>query len=301
MSQSRRSFIKYLSAIPAGMAISSIGASALEAGTANKSNKGGAESADTVTLAVRFQGPLASIVEGDDVIIYAPKLENHAAGVGTSANETVIFGNADYQLSGLPSPTGPSRKIFPPVPCNAQEPYSEAQRLRNFTIRLKRPNVLEGVKPVDVMLSDKTTMPPDTPMRSFPTGIRFIYEGVPKDAALKLTGPGGFLFESNFSLDEKTGTRYYELKFGFQSLMPVDPCHIDATSSFLKLVQLFPGSNIQSIKFHNDPQCSSQSASARLVNPAVRSGHHSEQPHLMPAFFTGGFGNDCESPNMGTW
>jgi len=83
MAQSRRSFIKYLSAIPAGMAISSIGASALEAGTANKSNKGGAESADTVTLAISFQGPLASIVEGDDVIIYAPKLENHVAAAQT--------------------------------------------------------------------------------------------------------------------------------------------------------------------------------------------------------------------------
>jgi len=156
------------------------------------------------------------------------------------------------------------------------------------------------VRPVDVMLSDKTTVPPDTPMRSFPTGIRFIYEGVAKDTALKLTGPGGFLYEPSFNLDERAGTHYYELKFLFQSLQRADPCHRDATASFLKLVQLFPGSNIQSIKFHgDDPKCSSQSQSANLVNADFRPGHDSVQPHLMPVFF--GTGNDCEGPNMGTW
>jgi hypothetical protein len=305
MSQSRRSFLKYFAALPAGMAIPSlataINSSEQLGSSANRS--GSSDTSDNVTLAISFIGPLASIVEGDDVVIYAPRLENHIAAAGTSANETPLRGDADYELSGLPTPAGEARKIFPPLSCNAQEPYAEARKLRNFTIRLKRPDVMEGIHPVDVFLSDRATVPPDAPMRSLPTGFRFIYNGVSKNLPLRLTGSRDFFYEPSFELDEQTGAHYFELSFQYRSIHAVDTCHRDSTVSFGRLLELFPATNIRSIKFaQEDPRCAMESSSGRLINAELRTRDGVDNHHgaRLQRIFTGG-GSNCISPGMGSW
>jgi len=265
------------------------------------SRKNTTTSSDTVVLSISFIGPLASIVEGDDVTIYAPRLEKHVASAETNTNEVPLEGDADYELSGLPTATGESIKIFPPIPCNGQDPYTEAKRLRNFTVTLKRPDVLQGIRPVDVFLSNRSTVPADARMQTLPTGVRFIYRDVPRNIALRLTGPNNFQFAPSFDLEEQAGTRQYELIFRYRSLRSTDPCHQDATASFKKLLEMFPESGIRSIKFaHNDPSCAMQASQAKFHNTVLRTGGTGDQQRarLLPVI---GPGDDCQGTNMGSW
>src|SRR6266550_2513934 len=104
MANSRRSFLKYCAVVPLGMSFNSM--SGLEGRYLNLGRTNATKSSDTIVLSISFIGPLASIVDGDDVTIYAPRLDKHVASAETSANEIPLEGEADYDLSGLPTATG---------------------------------------------------------------------------------------------------------------------------------------------------------------------------------------------------
>jgi hypothetical protein len=303
--KSRRFFLRYLAALPAAAATTSIAGVVSSSKTKGAGSPGGAlpERNGGTVLSVTFSGPSVSIVEDDDVIVFFPKLEDHDAGVGTSVNETP-FGGGDYEVLGLPAFSVESKVVFPPLRCNAQDPYTQAQKLRYFSVRLRRPDVLEGIHPVDVFLSDQATVPPDTPMQTFPTGLRFIYRGLPRDLSLEVSGPNSLLFSPNFDLDRQTGVPFYELKFQYVAGSRRDPCHQDATASFKKLLELFPAAgNVKTIKFaHEDQSCGLPSSSAVLTNTGLSlengSSHGFNRPWLLR---TVGPGSDCQSILMGHW
>ena len=309
---SRRTFLGYMAAVPVAAATTSIAGVVSGASGKNANSPGrvlGQENEGAV-LSVTLSGPSVSIVEGDDVIVFFPKLEDHDAGVATSVNETP-FGGGDYEVLGLPAPSGESKIVFPPLRCNAQEPYTQAQKLRSFSIRLRRPDVLQGIHPVDVFLSDQATVPPDAPMQTFPDALRFIYHGLPRDISLEVRGPNSFLFSPNFDLDRQAGLRFYELRFEYVSGSRRDLCHSDATASFKKLLELFPAAGeVRTIKFaHEDPRCaqpSTQNASKGTVavfthtafSPQNGLREGSRGPQLLRV---GKTGSDCRAPVMGHW
>jgi len=305
MRSSRRSFMQYLAAVPMAASAASLGAM-VESSTSSATKHGPIlpDRTGRVDLAVTFSGPSVSIVEGNDVIVFFPKLEDHDGGVGTSANEAPLAGNADYEVFGLPSPTSATQVLFPPLRCHAEEPYAQAQRLRNFTIRLRRPDLLQGMDPVDVFLSDQATIPADTSMQTLPTALRFIYRNVPPDFSLQISGPSSFMFEPSFDLDRGAGIPMLGLTFQYSPGSRRDPCHRDATASFKKLLDFFPAAgNVQSIKFaHDDPTCSLQPPSAGFthVGYSLREKPESiyDRPRLVPV---NGPGHLCESPVMGHW
>ena len=291
MSQSRRNLLKYMAALPLGAAPMAALSHVMVKARPTHAVTAAVDLPITVTVAVSFTGPFAFVADGDDITVYAADAENHTGAVHTWNNETPLHPHDDYLLSGLHPAVEATKQVSPPLHFDIPKPYKEADQGCKFSIRLQRPDVIIGLRPVPVYLSEKPSIPPGTPMRTLPIGVRFVYRGVPSDVALRLTGANNFLFEPDFVSEQSVGMTQYEMAFQLVPEHTADPCHADAKASFQKMLAMFPTINLKTIQFANeDPNCKTQIA--RLSTVAFRSSGH-PSTRLIPVV---GGGNDCQSP-----
>jgi hypothetical protein len=249
MNRSRRMFLKSLSALPIGASLPSLASM-----NQLTSTKG------ATSLAVSFSGPLAFVMEEDDVTVYAPQLPNHFGRVSTSDGEVKLRPSATYRLSGLPSPSGETQRSADPLTVKATKTPSAPTE---FAIRVKRPDAIVGIKPVDAFLSNE----PDR-KRSLPTGLRFLYKNVSPDLSLQLSANDGFNYQPTFAADRAADPLHLSMEFEFETPI-ADHCHTEARASFETLLKLFPEHGITSIHFADeDPSCATNMASAHL-EPAI--------------------------------
>jgi hypothetical protein len=241
MAYSRRSILKALSAFPVAVSLRSFAFSI-----------GG----PSTTLTISISGPLAFVMDGNDVTVYAPQVPNHFGRVATSDGEAQLEVATNYQLSGLPDPTGETSFTLPPLTLNLPKTPRDKQE---FSLRLKRPDAIVGIHPMDVFVSNAPER-----KQSLPTGLRFIYKNVSANPELTLSAKNSSAFQPNFITDKAAHPSHLEMEIEFET-QTADHCHIEARASFGKLLELFPGHGIQSIRFaEEDPSCSTHGASVHL-------------------------------------
>lgn len=232
MAQSRRMFLKSLSAIPVGLSLSALASDGHIPST---------------SLVISFSGPLAFVMDGNDITVYAPKVPNHFGRIATSDGETQLEAATSYQLSGLPDPRGETSFSVPPLTLNLPKTPHDKQE---FSLRLKRPDVIIGLHPMEVFVSNAPER-----KQSLPTGLRFLYKNVKSNPELTLSANNSSAFQPNFATDRAAHPSHLEMEIEFETAVP-DHCHTEARASFGKLLDLFPGHGIQSIRFANEnPSC----------------------------------------------
>jgi hypothetical protein len=267
MHPSRRTFLKSLSALPVAIGLRSFAAS----GTSSS------------TLTLSFSGPLAFVISGNDVIVYAPQLPNHFGRAGTNDGKVLLPASVDYQLNGLPDPAGETQMTLPPLTLRAPKTPRAPQ---TFSLRVKRPDLISGIRPVEAFLSND----PDR-KQTLPTGLRFLYKNMSPDTALRLSASDGFDFTPGFTADKAVDRAQLNMSIEFETSIP-DHCYAEAQASFEKLLKLFPGHGITSIQFAmRDPSCMTHTASAHLMPTIYRPDH--DTPHKLD--IAGGPAN-CQAP-----
>jgi len=142
------------------------------------------------TLTITFRGPFVFSVESDHIDVYAPKCEDHAAGLFWTAGEYPITGlshsggqhthtirgaginpgGTPGTITHLPVKPGADGGILP-GPAGGKPQTQHAY----FRLSVPRPKIIYGTQP-DSAEVVKTTSGPTGVTSTYATGVRFYYD-----------------------------------------------------------------------------------------------------------------------------
>lgn len=234
MDFARRRFLTGMTKLSALAALPALG-TALDKSNANT------ETEETITFELKFTGPFGFIPYDKYIYVYAPDTTfEHYPVASTDYFEIPLLDENSYSVDWV-LPRDKTSKYFPPIMVSAPSPINDAQKNCRIGIKVPNPDIIKGINLATVKVNGG-------PYQLFPTGLRFIYHGVPKSsfkAPIKTstTDPSEIeLLKRNparaWPGDHQSYDPVWELSIRMVPETILDPCHQAAKLSFVEVAKL---------------------------------------------------------------
>jgi hypothetical protein len=189
---------------------------------------------DLIIPTITFRGPLAVIGDGNYVNVYGAPVDDHAAVIATSGGSKPFEDAYDYELTGLPSPS--SARTIPrgSLDLALNDPFSTPDGTCRFRIRLKRPDIIEGIDLVDIIFKGQNA--------TVAAGLLFVYTAIKRTQDIVLTSASKGNYTLDFTRDDDAHRPEHAAICRLVPPHVYDPCHDDAKAEFKDIASMVPKS-----------------------------------------------------------